>query len=154
MFLLMTSIILIDQITKRLATYYLEQKFFISYWRLSTVYTYNKGISFSLLESNSYAFLLKYIVAIITLIFLYIAYNSNKKLEKLSLTLIASGGLSNFLDRVLFKGVIDFVKFDITQNFHIIFNFADIAITLGGILLAIHTLAHSLPLNNFDDKKT
>ena len=60
---------------------------------------------------------------------------SDTKAFRFSLALISSGALGNAIDRVYFGGVIDFIDFFI-YNFHWpAFNFADIFITLGVILL-------------------
>ncbi|MGB4537335.1 MAG: signal peptidase II, partial [Bacilli bacterium] len=50
-----------------------------------------------------------------------------------------TGTLGNFIDRVLFDGMVrDFVTFDFISFPS--FNFADMALTIGVILLAIDTL--------------
>ena len=60
---------------------------------------------------------------------------SETKVFRISLSLISSGAFGNAIDRVYFGGVIDFIDFFI-YNFHWpAFNFADIFITLGVILL-------------------
>ena len=64
-----------------------------------------------------------------------LAIFSDTKLFRISLGLISSGALGNAIDRVYFGGVIDFIDFFI-YNFHWpAFNFADIFITIGVILL-------------------
>ena len=64
-----------------------------------------------------------------------LAIFSDTKVFRISLGLISAGALGNAIDRVYFGGVIDFIDFFI-YNFHWpAFNFADIFITFGVILL-------------------
>ena len=59
---------------------------------------------------------------------------------KLSLLMISSGAIGNAIDRIYFGGVIDFIDFFI-YNFHWpAFNFADIFITIGVILLCFENI--------------
>ena len=58
-------------------------------------------------------------------------------LEKVSLTLIASGGAGNIIDRLLFGQVTDMISFSI---FPPVFNVADIAVTCGCGLFVLSLL--------------
>ena len=56
---------------------------------------------------------------------------------RLSLLMISSGAIGNAIDRIYFGGVIDFIDFFI-YNFHWpAFNFADIFITTGVVVLVL-----------------
>ncbi len=58
-------------------------------------------------------------------------------IEKVSFSLIFGGSLGNIFDRLYYSSVIDFIDFHI-KNFHwFIFNFADIFICLGVIILIL-----------------
>ncbi len=59
------------------------------------------------------------------------ALKAGKGLAAFSLGLILIGGFSNFLDRLYFRGVIDFISI----GFWPVFNLADIYITTGIIIL-------------------
>ena len=54
------------------------------------------------------------------------------KLEIISLAVLIAGGIGNLIDRIRFKEVVDFIKFE-PINFPI-FNFADICVVVGGII--------------------
>jgi len=59
----------------------------------------------------------------------------------LALSLIVSGGLSNFIDRIIYNGVVvDFLNIGIGNFRTGILNIADIAITLGIILMLYGSL--------------
>ena len=98
--------------------------------------TFNKGVAFGML-----AFLgenLKLIqVALIGGVFIYVLWQ--KEIIKdyyFPLGLILGGGVSNLLDRFLQKGVVDYVYWHCGFDFAI-FNFADVMIDLGVLLILI-----------------
>lgn len=133
-------IIALDQATKRIATYYFERNILVSYMGFSNVLTCNKGVSFSFLSSNKFAFLLKYLMILFITIIIYLLQKSNNKIERVSLNLMLGGGISNLIDRFFFNGVIDFIHFDPICITPIVFNLADLSLTLGTIFLVINTL--------------
>ena len=66
----------------------------------------------------------------------YIFFTTSEKLQKLSLTLIIAGGLGNFLERVFFGSVTDYLYLRIGTTPLFIFNFADLIITIGaGVMI-------------------
>ena len=104
---------------------------------LELVFVRNTGISFGMLSEGGllgrYFFSTFSIVAGILLVLL--AVFSEKKLLCLSLSLVAAGAFGNAIDRIYFGGVIDFIDFFV-YNFHWpAFNFADIFISLGVVIL-------------------
>ncbi len=137
---LFVLIIAIDQITKRLATYYFYRNVFFSYYGFSNTLVNNRGISFSIFADYKYFFLLKYFVLIGVFFLIYFLKKSKDRFESLALILILSGGVSNLLDRCFFGGVVDFlvVKFFLIPEF--ICNFADCMINLGAFLLIIRII--------------
>lgn len=130
-------LILIDQITKRMAKYYFEKNIFVSILGFSNVLTCNKGISFSLLENYKIAYLLKYISLFFLMILIYKYIYSESQAEKIALNFMISGAISNIIDRFLFKGVIDFIHFNPRIMSPIIFNFADLFLTVGALMLMV-----------------
>lgn len=105
---------------------------------VSLTYLKNSGAAFSMLENQQWFF------AIITLIamgaaFVYIYRHIKGSLWLLlGLTLIISGGIGNFIDRVRQGFVVDMFHLDF-MNFAI-FNVADIYLTIGVGLLLIYLL--------------
>ena len=99
---------------------------------------FNKGIAFGLFSFNEqiYYNIISLLIILITLIVLILAFKS-KGVEKISFSLIFGGSLGNIFDRLYYSSVIDFIDLHI-NNFHwFIFNFADIFISLGVIILII-----------------
>ena len=104
---------------------------------LNIVFVRNTGVSFGMF--SEWGILGRYFFSIFSIVvgsfLILLAIFSDAKLFRISLGLISSGALGNAIDRVYFGGVIDFIDFFI-YNFHWpAFNFADIFITLGVILL-------------------
>jgi len=99
----------------------------------------NTGAAFSMLSGNNIFFVL--IVSIMCLFLVYILFSKKYftgKLEKISLALILGGAISNLIDRIAFAYVRDFIYLKFI-NFAV-FNIADIAITIGAILIIISML--------------
>ncbi|MDP1729120.1 MAG: signal peptidase II [archaeon] len=90
-------------------------------------YVINYGASFSILQGYRWLF----IIVAILVIFLIFYYNEKKYL--LAFGFILGGTIGNLIDRVFLGYVIDFVDIKIIP----IFNVADIANTVGAILLLI-----------------
>ena len=104
---------------------------------LNIVFVRNTGVSFGMF--SEWGILGRYFFSIFSIVvgsfLILLAIFSDKKVFRISLGLIASGALGNAIDRVYFGGVIDFIDFFI-YNFHWpAFNFADIFITIGVVLL-------------------
>ena len=105
---------------------------------VSLTYLKNSGAAFSMLENQQWFF------AIITLIamgaaFVYLYRHIKGSLWLLlGLTLIISGGIGNFIDRLRQGFVVDMFHLDF-MNFAI-FNVADIYLTIGVGLLLIYLL--------------
>ena len=101
------------------------------------VFVRNTGVSFGMF--SEWGIIGRYFFSIFSIvigsILILLAIFSDTKVFRISLGLISSGALGNAIDRVYFGGVIDFIDFFI-YNFHWpAFNFADIFITVGVILL-------------------
>lgn len=102
---------------------------------LRIVHVENSGAAFGLFE-GSRRFLLIFPAIIIACAIYLISKDMGSdlrgRLSKLSLALIASGGIGNMIDRFLFGHVTDMISFSI---FPPVFNVADIAVTCGCGLL-------------------
>ena len=70
----------------------------------------------------------------------YLMKSASDTFEKWSLLIIISGALSNIIDRIFNGYVIDFIYFHYKDFFWPTFNFADIYITIGIIMLVINIL--------------
>jgi signal peptidase II len=104
-------------------------------------FVWNKGVSFS-----AFYFMMPIVLASITaLIILWLLHYLIKKAkdyECMPLAFIIGGAIGNFVDRVRFGAVADFIQWHIGSlwTFPAIFNVGDMFITLGVILYLVNTL--------------
>ena len=103
----------------------------------SLVYTENTGAAFSIFKGGSVILGLVSILIIFILFTYYIKQKNHNKLNTLSFSLLIGGILGNCFDRIFYGYVIDFLSFTIFKYNFPIFNFADIFICIGGLLLII-----------------
>ena len=105
---------------------------------VSLTYLKNSGAAFSILETQQWFFTIITILAMgAAFVYLYRHIKGSLWLL-LGLTLIISGGIGNFIDRVRQGFVVDMFHLDF-MNFAI-FNVADIYLTVGVGLLLIYIL--------------
>ena len=110
--------------------------------------TYNTGAAFSFLSDKSWAMTMfvSLTIAIMLGIIAFFVYKivAKKPLSKwmaITLSLIFSGALGNFVDRVSMGKVRDFIfVFYNTQIFPAIFNVADMALVIGVIMMCVYLL--------------
>jgi signal peptidase II len=132
-----------DQGTKVLASEYLPKGQMASYLNdiLRIGYTENigafLGLGSTLSEGNRFLVLVVLVGTFLFSLLVYLIQNSKQNLSSLiAFSLIFSGGLSNFYDRVVNNGaVVDFLNIGIGTLRTGIFNVADIAIMFGVFML-------------------
>ena len=113
--------------------------------------TLNTGVAFSMFEGMQILFVI--VAAIASVLFVYLIISKkwlNSKLEKISVALVLAGTIGNLIDRIVFNGVRDFIYLKFI-NFAI-FNVADMAITIGAILLCVAIIFFRKPKE--EEKKT
>ena len=98
--------------------------------------TWNTGIGFGLLSSDSIIFynIISAIIGFVIIILIYMTIKE-KLSNKIILSLILGGAMGNFYDRITFFAVPDFIDFHYKSFHWFTFNIADIFITIGIILL-------------------
>ena len=134
---LISLIFLLDRISK-IYVIYLDKKnlnleIFSSKF-LNIHLIWNEGIAFGLLNFQKDLFynLLTGLILIVILIIFFMVIRS-EGIKKYLLIFILGGALGNIFDRIVYRGVPDFIDFHV-GNFHwFIFNVSDIFITLGVI---------------------
>lgn len=102
-------------------------------------YVTNTGVIFGLFPGYQAIFQIA-TVLVVVLIFIYYYHSKPESLLiNTSLGLIIGGAISNFIDRLYFSRVIDFLDFRVWP----VFNFADSAIVIGVLLVVIGSLTRS-----------
>ncbi len=104
---------------------------------LQFIIVYNKGVSFSFLSGVDYRFilLLSFISMIVATLMIGSFFNRVNNEFAISLSLIIAGSLGNFVDRLLYGYVIDFIHVHYLQYSFPVFNLSDCFITLCAIIL-------------------
>ena len=113
---------------------------------LDFILVLNPGISFGILSNgdNIQRWILS---ALSILVIFYLYYWSTKSLSKLikiSLFVMIGGALGNVFDRLIYGKVIDFISLHVFNYYWYVFNIADIAIVLGGLIILIDLTRESL----------
>ena len=137
------TIVGIDQSTKWYASEYLPRFEMSSYWgdMLRIGYAENTGaflgLGSNMSDSAKFWIFVCAVGLVLSALLIYILKTKTQTIYGLTLlTFVFSGGISNFYDRALNNGaVIDFLNVGIGSLRTGIFNFADMAIMLGVILL-------------------
>ncbi len=128
-----------DQITKIIvdhtlslgASYSIIDSFFYF------TYSHNDGAAWGIFSGKLELFFVIAIVAAVGLIYYFIQSEAYQKLTRFGIVLIFSGMIGNLIDRVCLGYVRDFIDFIIFGYDFPIFNVADMAITIGFILVII-----------------
>jgi signal peptidase II len=100
------------------------------------VLVWNSGISYGLLNSVPVWGLMTLAVGALAALTLW-WWKADQPLVRAGLTLAIGGAVSNGLDRLLYGAVADFFHFHWQDWSFYIFNIADVAITLGVLLLLL-----------------
>lgn len=134
-------LVTVDQFLKKLIDTemdYYGQKVIIPDF-FSLYYVRNTGSAFSLFADKPWGiyFLSGVSILLGVVIFVFMIKSSVRgfKLISLAFCLLTSGAVGNLIDRIAYRYVIDFLRFDFGSYTFPIFNFADICAVLGTILL-------------------
>ena len=133
--ILVSALLGIDLLLKYLVSTYLTTVNIIDNF-FSLTYVLNDGAAFSLFASRIYLLIL---IAIICLFFIIYELKNNLDDRVLSIgySLALAGLLGNFLDRLIDGYIIDYLSFKILGYNYPIFNFADILIVVGIVIVII-----------------
>lgn len=153
------GVLILDQFTKYLARFFLQPVHSVSiignFFKLT--YIENPGIAFGLRIDNKLFFTFLSIAAVI-IIFYYLFLLKDQKYLRFAFAMILGGAFGNLIDRFLYGRVVDFLDFEFFDvsipPFKIlflqfsgysmdrwpVFNIADIAVSLGMIIIIANTL--------------
>ncbi|MBV6712728.1 signal peptidase II [Paenibacillus chitinolyticus] len=109
----------------------------------------NRGAAFGILQDQRWFFILATLIIVVgVVLYLNRTRKAGQKLMSLALALLLGGAVGNFLDRLLFGEVVDFLQLHFQFSFfgkavnyiYPIFNVADSAIVIGVILIFIDSI--------------
>ena len=135
-------LVVIDQLIKQWATAVLQPLGALTILPgvVELRYFLNDGMAFSMLAGKQ-TLLIGMTSLMLLCVFLLLLLRKMGPWERISWTLILGGGVGNLIDRVVSGVVVDYVNF-LFVNFAV-FNFADICITTGIVMLMLWVLYDS-----------
>ncbi len=100
-------------------------------------YLENRGAAFGMLQDKKTLFVFMTVVMLLVVFYVLMKLPTLKKfgIWHVFLCFICAGGIGNMIDRIRFDYVVDYIYFKLID--FPIFNFADILVTIGTILLFI-----------------
>lgn len=136
---IIAAILLVDQLTKWIAQSALDWNTPVDTLPFLGFYlTTNPGIAFSFLRGSNTALLLG-VVIVITLfvLFFWARAKDGGRLAAVGFAMIVGGAVGNIIDRLIHGHVIDFLRLFLGDRTFFVFNLADVALTLGPLVLVI-----------------
>jgi signal peptidase II len=104
-------------------------------------YVENRGAAFGILQGKTNILAIVTILAIAGMAFFLIKYRPDSLLCRVSISMIISGAIGNFIDRVWYKYVVDFIMFHYKDVYYFPnFNIADMLVVIGTGLLALYII--------------
>lgn len=147
--ILTTLVVVLDQVTKHFAKSLIGKDNIIIIDKLvELTYLENRGAAFGILQGKSLLFVL-ITLSVIAYIIYFLYKNPNfKTITKVCLAFILGGAIGNFIDRIINGYVVDFIFVRFWGHYDFpVFNIADIAVSVGVILLIYITIF----TNEFDE---
>lgn len=132
--------VLLDQWSKHWAVGALSHGASLSvlghYLRLT--YVENDGAAFGIFAGQKLFFIVLSIGAILFLLFVLWRHRKDTIWFRLAMGMILGGAAGNFIDRMRWGYVVDFIQVDIIRSIQFpVFNVADIGVTVGVFFLAV-----------------
>lgn len=145
-------ILIIDQILKNIikTKMSLNQEIVLIKNFFSINYLKNTGAAFSILTNQTFILIIISFIIIFVLDRLLTKEKNFNNISVISIGLILGGIFGNLLDRIIYKGVIDYLSFKIFSYDFPVFNLADIAITIGTLLLLFNMVKEEIKNKKLD----
>ena len=137
--LIFLLLVLLDILSKYIVFNYIDLHQFIKItYFFDITHIHNFGVSFGLFAGTIPSLVLIFIGLFVTTFVIYLYINSRDTLERWGLFIIICGAIGNIVDRSINGYVIDFLYLHINQYYWPAFNFADIYISLGIIMIIVN----------------
>ena len=137
--LIFLFLVLLDILSKYIVFNYIDLYQFIKItYFFDITHIHNFGVSFGLFAGTIPSLVLIFIGLFVTAFVIYLYINSRDTLERWGLFIIICGAIGNIVDMSINGYVIDFLYLHINQYYWPAFNFADIYISLGIIMIIVN----------------
>lgn len=139
---LAVCVLTLDQASKFwvLAHFRLMESFTVSAF-FNLVLVFNSGAAFSFLaDAGGWQkwFFIALALGIALWLLVLLRRHAQERLLPAALSLVLGGALGNVIDRLRFDAVVDFLDFHLAGHHWPAFNVADVAISVGVVLMLIH----------------
>ena len=139
--LIVVILISLDLVSKYFIYYYVDLYQFIKITPFFDItHIHNFGVSFGLFSGTISSLYLIIIGLLVVFFIIYLLVNAQDKLEQWGLFIIICGALANIIDRFINGFVIDFIYLHINQYYWPAFNFADIYISIGIMMILLNII--------------
>ena len=140
-FFMFLLLVLADLLSKYIVFNFIDLYKFIKITKfLDITHIHNFGVSFGLFSETIPSLVIIFISILVVFFIMYLLLNSQDILEQWGLFIIICGAIANIIDRSLNGYVIDFIYFHLYQFYWPAFNFADIYISIGIIMIIFNML--------------
>lgn len=140
-FILSVIIIILDQLSKFAAIKFLKTSapytIIPNFFQFN--YVENYGAAFGILQNKKVFFIIITLAVIVGISFFLVKnyYNINIFM-RIGLAMLLGGAIGNFIDRVRWSYVVDFISFRLINRYEFpVFNIADIFVVIGTIIIVI-----------------
>ena len=135
------GVILLDQLTKMLVLRtlrpYSPVEVLGDFFRLTFIYNTGAAFGLHLGDASRWVFMALAAVAVVVLWFMFRGTAWRDRARLVAIASVTGGAIGNVIDRVRSsRGVVDFLDFGVGEYRWPVFNVADIAVTVGALLLA------------------
>ncbi len=139
-YLIAAAVVVIDQVTKRLAVSGLSgiETYPLIDGVLHLTYVENTGAAFGMMKDSRWVFMVVSAAAIILLPIVIAVYRKRYPFACVCMAMILGGGIGNMIDRVTLGYVVDFIDFRLIH--FAVFNGADSFVTVGEIMLVVYMI--------------
>ena len=144
-FLIFIFLIVLDFLSKKWISNSIDLNHFVAItFFLDIAHIHNFGISFGLFAEILHVNIIILLAGLVTIFIFYLFLQSNNALERWGLLFIISGAISNISDRILNSYVVDFIYLYYNNFYWPAFNFADIYITIGIMIVLVCMLRKTI----------
>ena len=138
-FLIFVMTFLLDRISKYwVITEFIENQEVNDFFNIFV--TFNRGIAWGIggdLHDTYTKILYAFIACVLIYFIFYLKEFFHNMIFAIASVFILSGGISNFIDRIWYGSVIDFIQLHWGDWYFPVFNVADVSITIGAVIFLL-----------------